>query len=1001
MANIDVAAMKKQLDTLQGNMDQQMEGTIIPKWWTKEKQDMEKRFDALEMSNKENKNYLEKIFKWCSKEEQEPEQEETGNIQQTVEPVINVTPQKNEGKKPMQVVIVDEQGKYSPKPEGLGVLASKPNMNNHASSSQQKLKIGTETLRGLESLVEKDPYLFEKKVAAMYLIGKAESWFDGYIMQKHKATWHEFAADLCHRFCDKTFTDIIEEFNKLSQKSTVEEYQEKFEELKPFMIQQNASLDENYFVSSFISGLKEELKHRVKAHRPKTVDEAYRLAKLNELAIEYDIKRQRSFSKPTTYQNSSLAIRNYSVPGPTLRKSNNSSLTQNKQALLDYRRTHDLCFKCGEKFSPGHKCNAKQLNLMEEVEQAVEHEEMAELGDQEVLPEKEVEEGNLEISMNALTGNTGYSTLRIQGSIKGRPLNILVVSGSTHSFITTVWAREGVELVKTDPLTITVANGEKLFSLAKSNQLVWKMQGYQFEHDFRVLQLGGCDMVLGVDWMKKYSPVMMDFNEMTLSFQHGPQYITLHGGKKLPSVKLISGDKLQKWAERDSELMGEIYLMSVDVTTTEIPEQLQPILEKYQQVFEEPKGMPPTRNHDHSIVLKPGTQPVNLRPYRFPHYQKEEVEKQIVEMLSSGIIQTSKSPFASPCLLVKKKDGSWRLCVDYRQLNAATVKNKFPIPVVEDLLDELNGAKFFSKIDLRKFVLVFFDDILVYNKTMDQHVLHLQSVLDVLQNNKLFAKKSKCFFGQQQVEYLGHLISFQGVATDPTKVEAMKDWPLPKNLKSLRGFLGLTGYYRKFIRHYGEISKPLTNMLRKDGFTWTIEAKDAFDQLKEMMWSKLRSLSYLDAKRIWGDVDVDFRISPAEGRSGGLLVLWDKKKFTISSIICERRFIALRGKWINLDMEASMVNVYAPNTEGDQLLCWEELISLRREWNSGWIVGGDFNTVTSRSERSGCKFPSKGMSEFVNFITDCGLVDLPLVGKKVTWFGDDNKRNRLDRFFGG
>ncbi|KAK8614211.1 hypothetical protein V6N13_122580 [Hibiscus sabdariffa] len=97
-------------------------------------------------------------------------------------------------------------------------------------------------------------------------------------------------------------------------------------------------------------------------------------------------------------------------------------------------------------------------------------------------------------------------------------------------------------------------------------------------------------------------------------------------------------------------------------------------------------------------------------------------------------------------------------------------------------------------------------------------------------------------------------------------------------------------------------------------------------------------------------------------------------------------------------MEASMVNVYAPNTEGDQLLCWEEFISLRREWNSGWIVGGDFNTVTSRRERSGCKFPSNGMSEFVNFITDCGLVDLPLVGKKFTWFGDDNKRSRLDRF---
>ncbi|GMJ03385.1 hypothetical protein HRI_004007700 [Hibiscus trionum] len=111
--------------------------------------------------------------------------------------------------------------------------------------------------------------------------------------------------------------------------------------------------------------------------------------------------------------------------------------------------------------------------------------------------------------------------------------------------------------------------------------------------------------------------------------------------------------------------------------------------------------MPPPRSHDHAIVLKEGSQPVNLRPYRFPHFQKNEIERQIQEMLRSSIIQTSKSPFASPCLLVKKKDGTWRLCVDYRQLNAMTIKNKFPIPVVEDLLDELAGANNFSKIDLR------------------------------------------------------------------------------------------------------------------------------------------------------------------------------------------------------------------------------------------------------------------------------------------------------------
>ena len=291
-----------------------------------------------------------------------------------------------------------------------------------------------------------------------------------------------------------------------------------------------------------------------------------------------------------------------------------------------------------------------------------------------------------------------------------------------------------------------------------------------------------------------------------------------------------------------------------------------------------------------NVVLAQGSSS-NLRPYRYTIALKDELERQCAAMEEQGLVRRSTSVYSSPVLLVMKPDGAWRFCVDYRALNELTVKDKFPIPVVEELLDELHGAKFFTKLDLRsgyhevcvhpdditkttfrthnalfeflvmpfgltnapatfqalmndilrpflrQFVLVFFDYILIYSRTWAEHLVHVRTVLETMRAHKLFLRQNKCSFGTTSVSYLGHVVSDSGVAMDQDKVQAVRDWPVPRSPRTLRGFLGLAGYYRKFINNFGSIASPLTQLLKKEGYTWSEDATMAFEKLKTALTS--------------------------------------------------------------------------------------------------------------------------------------------------------------------
>jgi hypothetical protein len=315
------------------------------------------------------------------------------------------------------------------------------------------------------------------------------------------------------------------------------------------------------------------------------------------------------------------------------------------------------------------------------------------------------------------------------------------------------------------------------------------------------------------------------------------------------------------------------------------------VMSEFPDVFlDELPGMPPDRDIEFSIDLLPGIVPIAKRPYRMAPVEHEEVKKTVNELLAKGYIRCSFSPWAFPVLLVEKKDGAKRMCVDYRDLNAVTIKNKHPLPRIEDLFDQLQGACVFSKIDLRSgyhqlkirledipktaftckyglyeytvmsfgltnapaffmhlmnkvfmdyldiFVVIFIDDILEYSKSEAEHEKHLRFVLQRLREHKLYAKLSKCEFWIDEVPFLGHVISKGGIAVDPGKVKDVLDWMVPQTVKEVRSFLGLAGYYRRFIENFSKIPKPLTSLLEKGvDFFWTDERQKAFEELKKRL----------------------------------------------------------------------------------------------------------------------------------------------------------------------
>ncbi|KAI3451450.1 hypothetical protein Pfo_008115 [Paulownia fortunei] len=365
---------------------------------------------------------------------------------------------------------------------------------------------------------------------------------------------------------------------------------------------------------------------------------------------------------------------------------------------------------------------------------------------------------------------------------------------------------------------------------------------------------------------------------------HHPSPCWKGRGEKLIAMQFKRGCK-----RKEPSFLCTLRFDEIEEASGPIPEVVKGLLREFEDVMpdELPRKLPPKRAVDHEIELVPGTKPPARAPYRMSHPELVELRKQLKEMLECGIIKPAKSPYGAPVLFQKKADGSLRMCCDYRALNKITVKNKYPIPLVADCFDRLSQAKYFTKIDLRsgywqvrikegdeakttvvtrygaydflvmpfgltnapatfstlmnqvlhgfldEFVVVYLDDIVVYSRTLEEHVRHLRKVLERLREHELYAKVSKCSFAQKSTHFLGHIVERGRIRMDPKKVQAIQEWQPPNNVHEVRSFLGLANYYRRFVKGYSEIARPLTDLTRKmETWNWSPQCQAAFDNLK-------------------------------------------------------------------------------------------------------------------------------------------------------------------------
>ncbi|GJT14939.1 putative nucleotidyltransferase, ribonuclease H [Tanacetum coccineum] len=773
------------------------------------------------------------------------------------------------------------------------------------------------------------------KFSTCTLLASALTWWNSHVMTvthdvAYSMTWVDLKKKMTDKYCPRNEMKKLEAelWNLKVIGTDVVKYNQRFQELALLCVRMFP--EEADKIERYVGGLPDMIHGNIVASKPKTMQEAI------EMATELMDKRvstiaERQAENKRKLENTSRNNQNQQQQ-QNKRQNTGRAYTAGSGDKKPYGGSRPLCSKCnyhhdGPCAPKCYKCNkyghiardcrgtgnANNLNNQKGTGSG-QKPTCFECGVQghyknecPRLKNNKGNRGNQAGNDRApakvyVVGNAGANPDNVVAGtflLNNRYAYILFDTGADRSFVSTAFSSQ----IDITPSTldhyydVELADGRIIGLNTILKGCTLNFLNHQFNINLMPVELGSFDAIIGMDWLAKHQAVIA-CAEKIVRIPWKNKTLIIHGDGStqgnVTRLNIISCTKTQKYMERGFP----IFLAHVNVKEVEDKSEKKrledvPIVQDFPEVFpEDLPGLPPTRQVEFQIDLVPGAAPVARAPYRLAPSEMNELSEQLKELSDKGFIRPSSSPWGAPVLFVKKKDGSFRMCIDYRELNKLTVKNRYPLPRIDDLFDQLQGSSVYSKIDLRsgyhqlrvreedipktafrtryghyefqvmpfgltnapavfmdlmnrvckpyldKFVIVFIDDILIYSKNKQEHEEHLKIILELLKKEELYAKFSKCEFWIPKVQFLGHVIDSEGIHVDPAKIESIKDWASPKSPTEIRQFLGLAGYYRRFIEGFSKIAKPMTKLTQKKvKFEWGDKQEAAFQLLKQKLCS--------------------------------------------------------------------------------------------------------------------------------------------------------------------